>query len=110
MFPVLGEHVGTDRNDLEPAGAGVADHVLDQGHRRAGPAHAGRRFGVVGADQRWTSNGEKKFGFAVDTVDPGDIAAARPGYALLDVDGDDYPRSIASNFIGLLTSATAAAA
>ena len=35
MFPVLGEHVGTERNDLEPVGAGVADHVLDEGHRRA---------------------------------------------------------------------------
>jgi hypothetical protein len=32
---LLGEHVRTDRDDLEPVGAGVADHVLDQA--RAAP-------------------------------------------------------------------------
>ena len=79
MFPVLGEHVWAERNDLEPVGAGVLDHVLDQGHRRARAAHARRRFGVVGADQPGTANGENEFGFAVDAVDPADIAAARAG-------------------------------
>src|SRR5271166_4877143 len=87
MFPVLGEHVWTERNDLEPVGAGVLDHVLDQGHRRARAAHARRRFGVVGADQPGTANGENEFGYAVDAVDPADIAAARPRYALFDADG-----------------------
>ena len=71
---------------MNPLGAGVADHVLDQRHRRAGPAHARRRFGMVGADQRWTSNGEAELGFAVDAVDPADIAPARPGYPLFDAD------------------------
>jgi hypothetical protein len=56
--------------------------MCDQGHRRARAAHARRRFGMVGADQRWTANGENEFGFAVDAVDPADIAAARPRYAL----------------------------
>jgi hypothetical protein len=41
-------------------------------------------FGMVGADQRWAPDGEAEFGFAVDAVDPGDIAAAPPGYALFD--------------------------
>ena len=71
-------------------------------------SHWGRRFGVVGADQRWTSNGENEFGFAVDAVDPADIAAARPGYPLFDADRAGHSRSIASNFIGLLTAASAA--
>jgi hypothetical protein len=37
-----------------------------------------RRFGMVGADQWWTSNGEAKLGFVVDAADPDDIAAALP--------------------------------
>ena len=86
MLPVLGEHVGADGNDLEPAGAGVPDHMLDQGHCRTRTAHARWRFGVVGADQPGAVNGENEFGFAVDAVDPADIAAARPRYALFDAD------------------------
>jgi hypothetical protein len=78
---------GQNGSDLEAVGGGVPDHVLDQGHRRARAAHARRRFGVVGADQRWAANGEVEFGFAVDAVDPADITAARPRYALFDADG-----------------------
>jgi len=46
-----------------------------------------RRFGVVRADQRWTSNGEVVFAFTIDAVCPADIPAARPVYALFDADG-----------------------
>ena len=86
MLPVLGEHVWIERSDLEPVGAGVPNHVLDQGHRRVRAAHGRRRFEVMGADQRWAANREVEFGFAVDAVDPADVAAARPRYALFDAD------------------------
>ena len=46
------------RSDLESVGAAVPDHVLDQGHRRAHVADRHRRYGVLGADQRWGANGE----------------------------------------------------
>src|SRR5208337_1739523 len=85
--PVLGEHAWIGRTDLEPVGAGVPDHVLDQGHRRARAAHGRWRFGVVGADQRWPADGEVESVLAVDAVDPAGIAAARPRDALFDSDG-----------------------
>ena len=69
----------------------------------ANAAPVPRMLGMVGADQRGTPNGEAEFGFAVNAVDPGDVAAAPPGYALFDAGraGHGRPLQVASSVCSL---------
>jgi hypothetical protein len=79
---VLGEHVRADWDELERTGVDVANHVLDPEPPRFRGLLAGAS--VWSASFRPGANREETFGFALDVVSPGDIAAGRSGDALFD--------------------------